>query len=207
MPRKKDGTNRLDGSAMRAIALTHEQFARELLWLAQRSNDALQGRKVNDELEGLNAASRAVVRARWRLEDTGPADKSDDSRELRLALDSLVALAELQMKHGALWLAASEAYRPGHPGTTSDDFATLLEQLSRRAAGRPGRRPLVDISDAALLGTLAAYKSSGKSERQILAMVSQQWLSGQGKHVAGDRVDRITRNLQKRVASARGVRK
>ena len=128
--------------------------------------------------------------------------------EIRALLHTLIKWAEKEGIRAKNCRSIARAQRRGRPRKPTLNALALDAQLladTPKSPVKPGRKLGVDISDQALLKQLEARRSSFRSERAALRELVAEYLVERQKRSSGSDAERLTANLQKRVAKARAI--
>ncbi len=198
------------------------ETAKQLLWLAGRSLDILtagyEGRDgyTTEPVRGGDscivpmAAARGAAEAQLLDLKNGPDRTRPEGlpeTELRCLLGTLQEFASRLGADAEVFAQCANLVRRGRPTRLPDGFGQRRTAL-KQAVGKPGRPRVAAIADDDLMGRLGDAKRIAplRSERAILEDLARLLLVQEGRHTAGDRVRRLTQNLQKRVAAIRAAR-
>lgn len=88
--------------------------------------------------------------------------------------------------------------------STGNALESLLKGLLFRPPSKRGRKPSLDVSTERLLEVVRFGKENGdRSERETLRSYFAFCLENDGRHTAGDVVEKLVRNAQKRISEER----
>lgn len=158
----------------------------------------------------------AITRGRAEAEVESDPDFADGStlagrveNELCCLIQSLDGLIERHFDKMDTYLSLANKERRGRPTTKPSALQRLMGGHQVKPTRRAGRPLQFAITNDALVADLDRRRQEGAStERAAIQQFVAESLTQQGKHTAGERVERQTRNLQRRVAGLRsGVRK
>lgn len=207
---RKDGTPAsLDPDVWHVAAGTHDETAAALSWLANRSFATLLG-DVDEDADipkGAETIARIRAKCEARVLDLLAAGtpRRPEDLEIESVLSSLLMWSIKEREEAELCRSIARSTKPGRPRALHQTNALVgLLRSAGTKKGNPGRRLAVPITDNDLLRALDAGRASGdKTDVATLRRIAIDHLRASGQHSAGDRLRRLTANLQKRVASAR----
>jgi hypothetical protein len=230
MNRKKDGSRQLSRDEWRLLAQAYQSRADDLRWLVACSRAALlfscsQEAMLYESCGTIGfpelpadfpphlrrARLQAQRAARNLVEKTGPS-ANYSLTELHCLWETMNLVASDSALTADWGAKKAEEVRPGRakPVSTNALLAVLSGSspgVRRKKPGTPGRPALVEISGDALLAKFEESRQPGQTQKDALLKMAEAWLRDQGKRTAGDTVQKVAANLERRLREERRRRR